>query len=83
MAHIQKRIRGHTRWIARTLAPDGGERTRTFDRKVDAEHWLTTIEATKLRGEWIDPERGRVRFRFDPDDLDAWLGEARVPAAEL
>lgn len=71
MAHIQKRIRGgRTRWVARTLTPDGEERTKTFDRKVDAEHWLTTIEATKLRGDWIDPERGRERFS---DVAQAWL----------
>lgn len=71
MAHIQKRIRGgRTRWVARTLTPEGEERTKTFDRKVDAEHWLTTIEATKLRGEWIDPERGRVCFS---EVAQAWL----------
>jgi integrase len=44
--------------------------TRTFDRKVDAEHWLTSVEATKLRGEWIDPEQGRTRFS---EVATAWL----------
>lgn len=31
-----------------------------FPRKVDAETFLTTIEGSKLRGEWVDPRRSRV-----------------------
>lgn len=71
MAHIQKRYRGgRVRWIARAVNPERRELNKTFDRKIDAEHWLTTIEGAKLRGEWIDPERGRVRFS---DVTQAWL----------
>ncbi len=71
MAHIQKRVRGgRTRWVARITTPEGGECTKTFDRKIDAETWLTTTEAAKLRGEWIDPERARVRFS---EVARAWL----------
>ena len=38
MAHIEKR--GAGRWRARYRAPDGRERSQTFDRKVDAQQWL-------------------------------------------
>lgn len=63
MAHIQRRRRGgRTRWIARTLTPDGRERTRTFDRRIDAERWITSVEASKLAGTYVDPARGRQRF---------------------
>src|SRR5438132_190497 len=49
-------------WRARYRGPDGRERSKTFDRKADAENWLTGRESAKLRGEWIDPTAGRIRL---------------------
>lgn len=64
MAHIQRRERGGTtRWVARYRAEDGTERSKTFDRKVDAETWLSTQKADQARGEWVDPQLGRITFR--------------------
>ncbi len=64
MAHIQRRERGGTtRWVARYRAEDGTERSKTFDRKVDAETWLSTQKADQARGEWVDPQLGRISFR--------------------
>ncbi|MGH2827713.1 MAG: tyrosine-type recombinase/integrase [Actinomycetota bacterium] len=60
MGHIQKRSKD--RWRARYTGPDGRERSRTFKRKIDAQRYLSTVENAMLRGEWIDPERGRVTF---------------------
>jgi len=60
MAHVEKR--GPSRWRARYIAPDGRERSRTFPRKVDAERFLATVEADKLRGAYVDPAAGRVTF---------------------
>ena len=60
MAHVRKT--GAGTWQARYRAPDGRERARNFRRKVDAESFLATIEADKLRGEWTDPRRARVTF---------------------
>lgn len=51
------------RWLAKYLAPDGRERSRTFERKVDAERFLATVEADKLRGTYVDPDAGRDRFK--------------------
>lgn len=48
MAHIERR--GPGRWRARYRGPDGKERSRTFDRKADAERFLVTVESDKLRG---------------------------------
>ena len=45
MGHITKRS-GHYR--ARWLDPDGGERSRTFSRRADAERHLTAVEGAKL-----------------------------------
>lgn len=59
MARIESR---NGRWRARVWAPDGRERSRTFDRKSDAERWAVTQEADKHRGTWIDPTLGRETF---------------------
>ncbi len=37
-------------------------RSRTFLRKIDAERFLTSIEAAKLTGSYVDPAGGRVTF---------------------
>lgn len=66
MAHVEKR--GAGRWRARYRGPDGKERSRTFDRKLDAERWLTTQEARKLGGEWVDPRAGRQTFLAFADE---------------
>lgn len=60
MAHIQKR--GPSRWRARYRGPDGIERSKTFDRRADADRWLAATEVSKARGEWIDPRSGRCTF---------------------
>lgn len=48
------------RWRARYLDPDGRERSQAFARKADAERFLTTVEADKLHGAYVDPDAGRV-----------------------
>jgi integrase len=64
MAHVERRRRaGRNVWRARYRGPDGRERSRTFTRKGDAERFLTSVENAKLRGEWIDPVRGRITYR--------------------
>lgn len=56
MGFVEKRVRGSgddeiVTWRARYRGPDGRERNRSFDRKVDADRFLTTVEADMLRGE--------------------------------
>jgi integrase len=52
------------RWQARYPGPDGVDRPapRTFDRKRDATDWLAEKRTELARGEWLDPDRGRVPF---------------------
>jgi integrase len=60
MASIEKRTRnGQVRWYARYRDPAGKQRTKTFDRKLDAERFLTTVESAKLTGSYVDPARGK------------------------
>jgi integrase len=52
------------RWQARYKGPDGIDRpaNRTFASKTDAERWLTLTEAEIVRGDWINPDAGRLPF---------------------
>lgn len=59
MAHIARR---NGRWQA-AWRVDGRERTKTFDRRIDAERWLTSVEHSKLAGTYVDPQAGRVTFK--------------------
>jgi len=67
VASIKKTPLG--RWKVRYWMPDGlAQRSKTFDRKVDAERFAAHVEHEKTRGEWIDPQRGQVT-------LAEWTGE--------
>src|SRR5687767_5894865 len=46
--------RDGTRWMARTRDPDGRQIKKRFNRKVDADAWLVTVEASKRSGTYID-----------------------------
>jgi integrase len=48
------------RWQARHRGPDGKERAKDFDRKVDADRWLREQTGKVDRGDWTDPAHGRV-----------------------
>jgi integrase len=70
VAHIEKRVRnGKVSYRARYRDPGGRERSKSFDRKIDAERWVTDIQHAKSRGAWTDPALGKVRFA---DWLAAW-----------
>lgn len=61
MASIEKRTRnGRVRWYARYRDADDKQRTKTFDRKVDAERFMTTVGADLLRGAYIAPENAKT-----------------------
>lgn len=66
MAHVEKHRRTRAgkpdllTWRARYVAPDGRERARTFPRRVDAERFVATVEADKIRGVYLDPDAGKV-----------------------
>jgi len=54
--------RDNGRYRARYRGPDAKWRSRTFDRKVDAQRWLTNELVKVDRGEWVDPRAGRLSF---------------------
>ncbi len=60
--NIRKRPSG--RYQASYLGPDGRRHSapETFERKSEAERYLSLVEAQIVRQEWIDPERGKVKL---------------------
>lgn len=68
MAHIQRRTRQTQAgevvfWQARYRDPSGRERTRNFTRKGDAQEFLDRQRSDVLRGDWVDPDAGRITIR--------------------
>ena len=58
-----------TRWRARFRDVNGRSRSRTFDRKIDAERFVASTTTDMARGDWVDPRSTRIRF----DELaDSW-----------
>ncbi len=62
------------RFQASYLGPDGKRHyaPETFGRKGDAERWLSLVEAQVVKGEWSDPDRGKVTLA---DYAGAWIAE--------
>lgn len=76
MAHVEDRWKrtgrrgtGH-RWRARYTDPDGAERSRSFDRKVDAERFRIQVEADVQRGTYTDPAAAKITLQRY---ADGWL----------
>lgn len=51
---------GRVRWRVRYRTPDYRQRSRTFDRRVDAETFEAEVRGRLRRGDFVDPQRGRV-----------------------
>jgi len=78
MASIQKRPNG--RWRARYRDPSGREIARHFDRKVDAQQFLDSVQGELVRGAYIDPKKGEQTFEAFADEWAAaqdWKATSR------
>lgn len=77
MASVEKRVReGRARWYARYRTPDGQQRTRTFDRKSEADRFLVEVESTKQHGAFVDPRRSTLT-------VGGWADEWLAGQADL
>ena len=72
MATIRKRhtASGETRWDVRYWDPQRRQRTRTFQRKIDADKFANLVETDIARGEWLDPDLAKETFG---DWASRWL----------
>ena len=59
------------RWLARYVDDQGGENTRSFERKVDAQAFLNEITAAQTIGTYVAPKAGRITVR---EVHTKWLG---------
>ena len=68
--------RGRTgrRWRARYRGLDGRVRSRSFDRKIDAQRWVDDQMQAVSRGSWIDPARSQMTLA---EWAPRWLGTKR------
>jgi integrase len=48
------------RYRVRYRTPEGRSRVKTFERKADAERYVTAIEHSKLTASYVDPSAGRI-----------------------
>lgn len=67
--NIAKRPNG--KWRARYRDDAGRERSRHFDRKIDAQQWLDRIAASLVTDTYVDPDAGKVTFQQFYDDWSA------------
>lgn len=67
------------RWQVRYTAEDGIRRLAptTFDTKKDADRWLVATEADMMRGDWLDPDAGKVSLK---EFADRWVKERDLKA---
>ncbi len=84
MADIQKRrtSSGETRWDVRYRDEGRRQRKKTFERKVDAQRFANTVEADLLRGDWIDPNKGKEPFEMWAERWLTTLGDKKPKTAE-
>jgi len=63
MASISKTVSprtGAVSWVVRYRTPDGGSRKKSYSLKRDAQAFLTSVEASKTDGSFIDRRRSAV-----------------------
>ncbi|MFI7460943.1 tyrosine-type recombinase/integrase [Nonomuraea sp. NPDC049646] len=63
------------RWLAVWVDPEGKECSTAYDRKADAERKIATMGADIARGDYIDPNAGKVLFG---DLAERWLASRIV-----
>lgn len=54
--------KSNRRYRARWRTPDGASRSKTFDRKIDAERFLASTTVSVAEGNYVDPREGRATF---------------------
>jgi len=65
MAYIRKRSTagGEARYDVEYQAPDGSIRSKTFNRRRDADAYRRSVETELAQTGWVDPNAGKVTLR--------------------
>ena len=83
MATIKRRADRGNRWEVRYRDPEGKQRARLFDRKVEAERFIATTTADMVRGTYIDPGAGQRTFGDYAAQWQACQVHRATPAAQV
>lgn len=76
MASIDRRQRRNaagklvTSYRVRWRDPDGQERSKTFDKRIDAARFRDVLAADIVKGQYVDPAAGKITFKTFADQ---WL----------
>lgn len=62
MATIKRRANRGNQWEVRYRNPEGKQKNKLFQCKVDAEQFAATTTVDMARGTYIDPKAGRRTF---------------------
>lgn len=62
-------------YMARFAADGARVRSKSFERKRDAEVWIASQTTAMARGEWVDPRRGNLTLE---EWSERWLAGRRV-----
>ena len=80
MASIDRRPNGRYRARWREY-PTGPQQTRTFDRKADAQRFLDGVSGDLVRGVYVSPAGGRIKFQ---DYAEEWrAGQVHRPSTTV
>src|SRR4051794_26178882 len=60
MASIKRRPDRGNKWQATYRDPEGKERARLFDRKVDADRWVAEKQHEMHVGTYVDPAKAKM-----------------------
>lgn len=83
MATIKRRSDRGNRWEVRYRDPEGKQRARLFDRKVEAERFAATTTVAVLEGTYVAPSAGRVTVREYGERWRAMQVHRATTAAQL
>ena len=68
MAHVERRERRTAdgtllkTYRVRWRGPDGKERNKTFQKKVEADRFCAIVSADLVKGQYVDPDAGKIPF---------------------
>ena len=74
----EKRWGRGKRWLGVWIDPRGAERSRAFDTKAEAIRYATGMETDRNRGDYLDPNAGKVRLE---EIWRRWMASRKVDPA--
>lgn len=75
--------RRNGRWRVRWYEPSGARKSRTFDRKVDAQAWATKVGHDRYSGTYVSEQAGRRTFKSYAEEWRATKAHRETTAEQV